>query len=147
MEDIFYAKGLQFSCQRCSSCCRHDPGFVNLSEQDLSKLCDWASLSRENFISKYCRWVDRSDGYAYLCLLEKSNYDCILWDEGCVAYESRPFQCVSYPFWPSLVRDEDWWKANAQDCPGVGKGKKFSKEEIDDFLTKRKSEPFIRKKI
>lgn len=145
MNSPFYSKGLRFSCQRCSACCRHDPGFVHLSENDLNRLCSWSSLAREDFISTYCRWVDRSDGYEYLCLLEKRNYDCILWDNGCIAYEYRPYQCSSYPFWPSLLIDEDWWEANAQDCPGVNQGRLYTKEEIESFLSKRRAEPYIRK--
>lgn len=145
MSSPFYADGLRFSCKRCSACCRHDPGFVHISEQDLEKLCKWSSMSRDAFIQKYCRWVDRTDGYEYLCLLEKNNFDCILWDNGCIAYESRPFQCSSYPFWPSLLIDEDWWEANACDCPGVNNGPVHNREEIETFLARRRVEPFIRK--
>ena len=129
----FYAEGLHFSCQRCSLCCRHDPGVVRLSERDLASLIEWAGLSRERFIERYCRWVDRGDGTENLCLLEKKNYDCVFWDQGCTAYEARPFQCSSYPFWPSLLRDEDWWAANAADCPGVNKGKLHDRAEIESY--------------
>lgn len=146
MNEPFYADGLHFSCQRCSGCCRHDPGVVRLSEQDLARLLAWSGLDRDGFISKYCRWVDRGDGTENLCLLEKKNYDCILWDQGCTAYESRPFQCSSYPFWPSLLRDEDWWAANAADCPGVNKGTLHERKEIESFLERRKREPYIMRK-
>jgi Fe-S-cluster containining protein len=145
MDEPFYSNGLRFSCQRCSGCCRHDPGFVNLSEEDLGRLIQWAKMGREEFISIYCRWADRGDGYEYLCLKEKKNYDCILWDGGCIAYEARPFQCSSYPFWPSLLRDEDWWDANARDCPGIGKGDLHRIGEIETALAKRKAEPYIRR--
>lgn len=147
MNTPFYANGLRFSCQRCSCCCRHDPGFVHLSEQDLSRLLSWSGLDRDSFISKWCRWVDRNDGYEYLCLLEKDNYDCILWEDGCKAYEDRPFQCSSYPFWPSLLMDEDWWEANARDCPGVNKGAVHDRDEIESYLARRRAEPYIRRKL
>jgi hypothetical protein len=90
--------------------------------------------------------MDRSDGNEYLCLLEKANYDCILWDGGCIAYEHRPLQCSSYPFWPSLLTDEDWWEANARDCPGVNRGELHDRTEIEAHLTRRRSEPYIRRK-
>ena len=35
-----------------------------------------------------------------LCLKEKPNFDCILWKDGCEAYEGRPVQCRTYPFDP-----------------------------------------------
>jgi uncharacterized protein len=145
MSDEFYRDGLRFACQRCSGCCRFDPGIVNLSEQDLKRLLAWSGLTRDAFIAQYCRWVPKSDGFEYLCLLEKPNYDCILWDGGCIAYEARPFQCSSYPFWPSLLSDEDWWEANAQDCPGVNVGELHGKDEIKAYLTRRRAEPYIRR--
>lgn len=146
-DSCFYRNGLHFECQRCSGCCRHDPGFVYLSEQDLVRLLDWSAMERDAFISSYCRWVPRGDGQEYLCLLEKPGYDCILWDNGCIAYESRPYQCSSYPFWQSLLTDEDWWDANAQDCPGIGKGRLYSREEIEERLEKRRKEPYIHRKV
>jgi Fe-S-cluster containining protein len=146
MNETFYKDGLCFSCQRCSSCCRFDPGFVNLSEQDLEKLQKWATMDRENCISSWCRWVSKGDGFEYLCLKEKSNFDCILWDNGCMAYELRPLQCSSYPFWSSLLSDIDWWEANGRDCPGINKGKRHELAEIEGHLTARKSQPYIRRK-
>lgn len=145
MPEPFYSNGVKFSCQRCSACCRFDPGFVNLSEQDLLHLCSWSKLSREKFIETYCRWVNRYDGYEYLYLLEKDNCDCILWDEGCIAYEHRPFQCSSYPFWPSIMIDEDSWNAYAEHCPGMNKGLVHTCAEIEENLTRRRSEPYVRR--
>ncbi len=146
MIEPFYKDGLCFTCQRCSSCCRIDPGFVNLSETDIEKLLKWANLDREALIATWCRWVPKGDGEEYLYLKEKANFDCILWDNGCIAYESRPLQCSSYPFWASLVTDEDWWEANAQDCPGINKGALHDCTEIEAHLTTRRSQPYIHRK-
>lgn len=145
--ELFYSGGLNFSCKRCSACCRFDPGYVNLSEIDIKALATWAGLSHDAFIASYCRWVPRSDGYEYLCLLEKDNYDCILWENGCRAYEARPLQCSSYPFWSSLLSDEDWWNAQSNDCPGMNTGAYHSFEEIKTYLVRRKNEPYIRRQI
>ncbi|HKL85035.1 MAG TPA: YkgJ family cysteine cluster protein [Treponemataceae bacterium] len=145
MNEPFYSNGLRFTCQRCSACCRFDPGFVNISEQDLTRLCTWSGMTREVFIETYCRWVNRFDGYEYLYLLEKDNCDCILWDQGCIAYEYRPLQCSSYPFWPSTMMDKDYWDAYAQTCPGINTGSLHSMEEIEGHLTRRRSEPYIRR--
>ena len=145
MDDVFYRNGLRFQCAQCSACCRHDPGFVYLSERDLAALMAWSGLDREGFITRYCRWVSRGDGQEVLCLLEKPGYDCILWDGGCVAYESRPLQCSTYPFWPSLLADRDWWEANARECPGVNAGPLHGFEEIEACLEARRREPYIRR--
>ena len=82
--------GLHFSCTQCSHCCRHEPGFVYLSQKDLTNLCLYFNLKEQQFIEQYCRWVPYYDGSEVLCLLEKENNDCIFWDSGCAAYGARP---------------------------------------------------------
>ncbi|MEL3912431.1 YkgJ family cysteine cluster protein [Treponema pedis] len=147
MDNTFRKNGLKFSCTQCSACCRLAPGFVFLSEKDLALLLNWSSMTRENFITVYCRWVCHSDGFEYLSLREKSNYDCILWKNGCTAYEFRPLQCSAFPFWHSLVNDKNTWNEGCNDCPGMGKGKLHSSEEIQRILDKQEQEPAIRRKI
>ena len=145
-QSVFWKDGLCFSCDRCSGCCRYDPGFVYLSPRDLQNLQTWASLERAVFIQKYCRWVLQGDGYEYLCLKELPNYDCILWDNGCIAYNYRPFQCSSYPFWDYLLENEQRWNANARSCSGINRGKWYSAEEIQGFLDTAKQFPVIRRR-
>ena len=142
----FWEKGLRFSCQQCSACCRFDPGFVYLTEHDLTMLQIWASLTKELFVETFCRWVLMGDGYEYLCLKEKPNYDCILWDNGCTAYLYRPIQCSSYPFWDYLLSSQVLWNKNAKDCPGINCGKWYSKEEIAAFLAESERNPVIKRK-
>ncbi len=146
MDKNFWVKGLHFSCSQCSACCRFDPGFVFLSEADLSNLLEWSAMKREEFIQVYCRWVILSDRFEYLCLREKSNYDCILWKDGCTAYKFRPRQCSAFPFWDSVLKDKDSWELYAQDCPGIGRGKFYSGDEIKKVLDSQKREPLIRRK-
>ena len=144
--ELFWKDGLQFSCVQCSACCRYDPGFVYLSPRDLQNLQNWASLDRPAFIQKYCRWVLQGDGYEYLCLKELSNYDCVLWNNGCIAYNYRPFQCSSYPFWDYLLASERRWNDNADGCPGINRGKRYSAEVIQGLLDAVKQFPVIRRK-
>lgn len=145
-KSVFWKDGLCFSCTQCSACCRFDPGFVYLSKQDLRKLQQWAGLSSGDVIKKYCRWVLQSDNYEYLCLKELPNYDCILWDQGCIAYQYRPFQCSSYPFWDYFLENEQRWLANAADCNGINCGKKHSAEHIQELLSTAKRFPPIKRK-
>ena len=127
----FYKNGLKFECQRCSFCCGHSPGFVYLSKRDLMELCGFFKMSVKDFVSKYCRWADYYYGTQVLALLEKKNYDCILWENGCSAYEARPIQCSTYPFWAWMIEDEKTWNECAADCPGMNKGKLWPVEEIE----------------
>ena len=128
----FYAEGLNFECQRCSFCCGHSPGFVYLSKHDLDLLCSFFNMGMSEFIEKYCRWVNYYEGKTVLALLEKKNWDCILWENGCSAYEGRPVQCRTYPFWSWMIKDRDMWDECARDCPGMNKGKTWTYEQIEE---------------
>ncbi len=143
----FWSKGLYFSCTQCSACCRFDPGFVFLSEEDLACLVEWSGLKKEEFIQVYCRWVVLADNFEYLCLKEKSNYDCILWKEGCTAYKARPLQCSAFPFWDSVLKDKASWEFSAKGCPGIAKGKLHSADEIEKVLKEQEKHPYIRREF
>ena len=132
----FFENGLNFSCKRCSVCCRHEPGYVYLSETDLSNLCLKFKMSKEKFIDKYCRRVPYYNGTEVLCLLEKDNFDCILWDGGCTAYEARPVQCSTYPFWTSILSSESAWNRESDSCPGINCGQHRTRSEILENLLK-----------
>ena len=142
-EKKFYENGLRFECQRCSSCCRHDPGYVFLTKSDLTSIAEEKKLSEEMFLEKYCRVVDLG-AFKRISLMEKSNYDCIFWSEGgCEVYNARPVQCRTYPFWIHYLEDEEDWKNLASSCPGVGKGPLVSREEIEKRIAERQDEQML----
>jgi len=100
-------------------------------------------MERESFIEKYCAWVDIGF-FKRLSLIEKENNDCIFWSEaGCAVYKARPLQCRSYPFWAHVVENVQTWQEESKDCPGIGKGKKHSADEIEEWLRKRLDDPLI----
>ncbi|MDR2952206.1 MAG: YkgJ family cysteine cluster protein, partial [Treponema sp.] len=129
-ETCFYSRGLQFSCKRCSSCCRHSSGYVFLSEKDLGRLASELKMDEAGFISVYCRWVERGMGGEFLSLKEKLNYDCVFWNSGCAVYQSRPLQCRTFPFWESVLSSAEAWEAAGASCPGINSGETRSYEEI-----------------
>ena len=132
MIPAFYADGLHFRCNKCSDCCRLDPGYVFLSQRDVDKLALASGLSYINFIGVYCRWIPSGDGHELLSLKEKANYDCILWGEnGCDFYADRPLQCKSFPFWKSNLSSKAAWDLQASTCPGMNNGELHSQKEID----------------
>jgi Fe-S-cluster containining protein len=139
----FYASGLKFSCKRCSSCCRYDPGFVYLSEKDLEKLTAELKLDRNSFLDKYCRWIKGLEGKKFLSLKEKSNKDCILWDSGCIVYTARPLQCRAFPFWDNILYSAQSWKMTASACPGMNKGELHTEKAIQEYIKLRETEPII----
>lgn len=144
MDDSVYAEGLRFSCTRCSTCCRHAPGFVFLSKVDLDAMAKQTGLSPADFEKAYCRWVPSLNNLDVLSLREKSNYDCIFWGkDGCEVYASRPLQCRAFPFWYSTLGSRESWDACAADCPGMNTGELHDREEIQRQLDLRAAQPYI----
>jgi Fe-S-cluster containining protein len=146
MNAPFYAGGLRFSCQRCSRCCRLEPGFVFLSERDMDTFCGGLGMTKSGFEKKYCREVP-INGNLRLSLTEKPDFDCVFWEAaGCTAYSCRPLQCRSYPFWHSALMSRRSWDALKASCPGIGKGELHSREEIELWLRRREEELLINRK-
>jgi Fe-S-cluster containining protein len=144
----FYARGLRFSCTRCSECCRIDPGFVFLRKKDTEALVSALKMAYSEFITGYCRWVPNLDGgdrrpLERLSLREKTNYDCIFWKNGCSVYEARPLQCRTFPFWPSILESGRSWAAMLGLCPGMGTGTLHTMQEIELIMDQQKAEPVI----
>jgi Fe-S-cluster containining protein len=112
-------------------------------------------MAREAFIGTYCRWVagpftgdgPRGGTRELLSLKEKSNFDCILWKNGCTVYGARPVQCGTFPFWESIVHSDESWKELMKDCPGIGQGRVYSRAEIENMLARSSSEPIITRTI
>lgn len=138
----WYSQGLRFQCTRCSRCCRHDSGYVFLSNRDIQLLCKHFSLSKHDFIQKYCQKVDF--GFATrISLKEKDNFDCLFWEDGaCSVYPVRPLQCRAYPFWSHQIATPQQWQELKDECPGVNVGPLHSREKIEEWLYKRRNEPF-----
>jgi len=144
----FYAEGLKFSCTRCSSCCRHESGFVYLSENDLSRLANEFKLDYTAFVETWCRWIPFTPGTERLSLKEKSNFDCIFWNNSCGVYNARPLQCRSFPFWGDHVLcSQKAWEAAGRDCPGINNGELHSREEIEGFIRQTEEEPVIEREV
>lgn len=140
----FYAEGLHFSCTRCSACCRHESGYVFLSEMDAFLLAAAMNMEREEFTETFCHWVPSEGGTERLSLKEKPNFDCVFWgSEGCSVYETRPLQCRAFPFWSSVLKSKKNWEFTAEGCPGIGKGTLVSFDLIENWLTLRQNQPII----
>ncbi|GMO23016.1 MAG: YkgJ family cysteine cluster protein [Termitinemataceae bacterium] len=146
MKGLFYEKGLRWQCIRCSDCCRHESGFVFLSQNDAETLARFLNMPFEYFIPTYCRWVALDNQIEMLSLKETSSNDCFFWKQGCSVYAARPAQCRTYPFWESFLVDEETWKNATASCPGVGTGRLYSREYIDECIAaERAAQPLTRR--
>ena len=83
-----------YQCQRCTNCCRW-PGFVKLTEADITAIAGYLRVSEEEFIQSHTRLRPRRDG---LALIDKPNGECIfLKDGGCEIQAVKPVQCAGFP--------------------------------------------------
>ena len=87
-------------------------------------------LTTRTFTKEYC---GNEDGVFHL--IDGEDGHCqFLKDKKCSVYEGRPTQGRTWPFWPEVMDAKTWNKEVAGFCPGVGKGKIWSAEEITEQL-------------
>jgi Fe-S-cluster containining protein len=126
-EEPWYRDGLAFECTRCGACCTGAPGYVWVNAEEIARLAEFRGQSVDQFTRAFVRRV--GDDYS---LIEKPGGDCIFWDtrSGCTVYPARPVQCRTWPFWPENIATRDEWERVEGACPGSGRGRVFSVEEI-----------------
>lgn len=140
-EQEFFAEGIQFECQGSGKCCvsRGQYGYVYLTLEDRRQLAKQLELSTQKFTSQFC---NKTDGFYYLKSTDVDGTEvkeCIfLKNNQCSVYAGRPTQCRTWPFWPELMNARAWKKEVVQFCPGVDKGKKWSKEQIAALVAEQK---------
>jgi Fe-S-cluster containining protein len=72
-------------------------------------------------------------------LKERAGGDCVLLDvttRKCTAYEDRPRQCRTWPFWDSNLASPAAWAEAAEACPGCNKGDLVPLERIVEQASK-----------
>jgi Fe-S-cluster containining protein len=128
-QTYFFDQGLRFGCLRCGHCCTGDPGIVYVSPDELAPLAAHLHISIESTIQRYLSpW---RGGYT---IREAADGRCIFYDQGCSIYPVRPRQCQTWPFWLNNLRSPSRWERVAQNCPGIGRGRHYTREEILGLL-------------
>jgi Fe-S-cluster containining protein len=129
----WYGDGLCFECQRSGNCCTGASGTVRVSDDEIEALARRLELPIHEFCAIYTRRLRGGD----VSLREKRGGDCVFYDRearGCKVYEDRPRQCRTWPFWPSVLASEERWNEEARDCPGMNRGPRRTREEIEALL-------------
>lgn len=109
---------LRFECQTgCTKCCE-EQGFVYLTEDDITRIAGFLSLTPADFEKRYVYRTKnlrrfRVPRYAQCSFLK---------DGGCSVHEVKPMQCRSFPYWPELLISRRAWHETGKRCPGIGKG-------------------------
>ncbi|MFA5073005.1 MAG: YkgJ family cysteine cluster protein [Nitrospirota bacterium] len=131
----FYKEGLRFTCQGDGKCCltRGKYGYVYLSFSDRKRLAKHFYMTTTEFTAAYTK---KTDG---LYELVYTREDCpFLKENRCSVYPARPWQCRTWPFWPENMNEKTWEQEVLRDCPGAGKGRLYSREEIKEILLKKR---------
>ena len=101
-----------------------------MTKEDRIRMAKVLGLSTREFTREYCM---KEDGLFHL--IDGTKGRCYFLEEKkCGVYEGRPTQCRTWPFWPEVMNAKTWKKEVSDYCPGVGKGKTWSKEEIEEQL-------------
>lgn len=124
-----FDQGIRFACHQCGTCCTGEPGTVYVAPNELQPLAAFLGLPVSRLI-KECLYPFR-DSFS---IREEPGGDCLFYDRGCTVYPVRPSQCRTFPFWVKNLRSESAWRQVCLECPGIGQGRLFSREEILDIL-------------
>ena len=119
-KEVWYAEGLRFECTQCGDCCSGAEGYVWVNQAEIDSMAERVGLTPLDFEKSYVKRVG-----VRRSLKERQNGDCVLLDEEtrkCTAYEQRPRQCKTWPFWDSSLRSKKAWEEAAEACPGCNKG-------------------------
>ena len=119
---------MRFGCQRCGACCTGAPGYVWLEREEVAAIAARLGMDSAGFLSRCTRRVDGG-----LSLREGADGRCVLFESGlgCRAYEARPRQCRTWPFWARIVATPAAWAREAAECPGMNAGDLVGPEEIE----------------
>ena len=128
MKRPWFADGLRFTCTQCGNCCTGAPGYVWVTDEEIAALAARLGLPLVPFEAQYVRDVNGRKS-----LVELPNGDCIFFDNVarlCTVYEDRPVQCRTWPFWRSNIRSPEAWQHTCSVCPGSGRGRLYSVDEV-----------------
>ncbi|MBM4023531.1 MAG: YkgJ family cysteine cluster protein [Planctomycetes bacterium] len=119
-KDVWYAGGLRFRCTQCGDCCTGGEGYVWVNQAEIDAIAARLGMTPADFEAQHVRHVG-----VRRSLKERAGGDCVLLHpetRKCTAYEERPRQCRTWPFWESNLRSPEAWAEAAESCPGCNKG-------------------------
>lgn len=125
----FFDQGILFECQKCGACCSGAPGTVYVYKSEIEKIARYLSLRVSSFLDKYL-YPFKGD----YSVREYPDGRCPFFQDGCTIYPVRPGQCRTFPFWFENLRSPEKWRKVSKECPGIGRGRYYPKEQILKIL-------------
>lgn len=116
--------GLPFDCTGCGDCCKVE-GDVWLSPSEAADMAASLKLTSQSFDDAHCDVIEEGSGWRRLISVAPSasglgGCTFLTTQGGCGVYETRPQQCISYPFWPRILRSPEAWDREIGACEGIG---------------------------
>lgn len=121
----FFDRGLRFGCQQCGACCTGAPGTIYVSPDEIVSIAAHLQIRPRDLMDQFL--YPYQDSHS---IREDERGHCRFYLDGCAIYPARPFQCRSFPFWFCNLRSEARWNKIQRQCPGIGRGRHFTKEQI-----------------
>lgn len=119
----------RFECTLCGRCCRR-PGVVVIEPDELVRIAHSLQIGADAVVQRYGLSATERGFW-----LELDGVACpFLLDDRCSIHEIKPRQCRTYPFWPEIVGDDAAWQAEAEHCPGIGRGPSWADAEVQAML-------------
>lgn len=132
----FFDAGIRFACRRCGTCCTGDPGVVRVNACEITDMAAYLGMPTSQIVATcLCPW---KNGHR---VREDRDGRCLFFEDGCRIYPVRPSQCQTFPFWFDNLRSEARWQKISSQCPGIGTGRLFTKNEILNILSRSSGKP------
>lgn len=116
----------RFRCQRSGRCCTAGDGYVWVEDRELAGLAAARGLEVDAFRTRFVRTVpDPRTGAHRLALRERVEHGaegrCALLEGSneCSVYAARPDHCRRFPYWSSVLEDEEAFERARAVCPGI----------------------------
>lgn len=103
-------------------------------------MADFFGMATDEFMKKY---IKKYFGDVHRLNCPDDDPCMFLTEKGCSIYPVRPIQCRSFPFWPENISNVDNWENLKKMCPGIGRGRLFTVDEITDIAAEVSFGPFL----
>lgn len=125
----FFDDGIRFACRRCGACCTGAPGVVRVDEPEIAGIAAYLGIPAAGVVEDCLfPW---ENGHS---IKENPDGSCLFFRDGCRIYPVRPRQCRTFPFWFANLRSQARWESIRSECPGIGTGRLYNRDDILDIL-------------